>query len=139
MPFDRLLQLGLRSASGKLELRVQGIQAEDVTVRPVARRRAGTAVAGRTEVVSPLARRGLALAEPACCRIETPGNPVREDTARGVRIVDDQGQRLRPRGHVRPAKRRRDIITFAGMAVGDRLRVLEGAAFEGELGHQQVR
>src|SRR5206468_828871 len=106
VPLDRLLEFGLRSAGAKVELRVQGVQAEDVAVAPVARRRAGAAVAGRAEVVLALARHRLALTQPACSRIESPGGPVREDAARGIRVVDNERQRPRPLGHVRPAKRR---------------------------------
>src|SRR6266480_231574 len=139
VPLDRLLELGLRSAGAKLELRVERVQAEDVAVAPVARRRAGAAVAGRAEVVLALARRRLALAQPACSRIESPGGPVREDAARGIRVVDNERQRPRPLGHVRPAKRRRDILTLAAVAAGDRLCVVEAAALEAECVHQQVR
>jgi hypothetical protein len=82
VPLDRLLELGLRSAGAKVEVRVERVQAEDVTVAPVARRRAGAAVAGRAEVVLALARRRLALTQPARSRIESPGGPVREDANR---------------------------------------------------------
>src|SRR5205823_11076878 len=111
VPLDRLLQLALRSAGAKLELHVEGVQAEDVAVAPVTRRRAGAAVAGRAEIVLALTRRRLALTQPACSRIEPPGEPVREGAARGVRVVDNERQRARPLGQVRPAKRRRDILT----------------------------
>src|ERR671931_2293518 len=101
----------------------------------VARRRARTAVPRRAEVVLPLAWRRLALAQPTCSGIEAPGEPVREDTDGGVRVVDDQGQRSRPLGHVRPAKRRRDVLALAAVAARDRFRIAEGAALERELGH----
>src|SRR5206468_3878361 len=81
---DRPLQLGLARAGAKLELRVECVQAEDVAVPSVAWRRAGPAVAGHAEVVSPLARHRLALTKPVCARIESPGDPVREDAARSV-------------------------------------------------------
>src|SRR5207249_6338225 len=55
-------------------------------------------------------RLGLIRAD-ACSGIESPGGPAREDAARGIRVVDNERQRPRPLGHVRPAKRRQDILT----------------------------
>src|SRR5207244_4071500 len=72
LPLDRLLEFGLLSAGAKLELHAEGVQAEDIALAPGARRRAGAAVAGRAEVVLALARRPLALTQPACFRIESP-------------------------------------------------------------------
>ena len=63
--------------------------------------RAGTAVAARSEVVFSFGRRWLALAESLGSRIEASGEPVREDAAGGVGVVDDQRQRPRPFGNVR--------------------------------------
>src|SRR5881409_1756647 len=81
MPRDRLLELSLRSAGAELGFCIEGVQAKDVAVAPVPRRRARAAVARRAEVVPTLARRRLPLAQPLCDRIEAPGDPVCEDTA----------------------------------------------------------
>src|ERR671910_448877 len=106
MAFDRLLQFSLGRTGTKLELGVERVQAKVIAVRAVARWRTGPAIARRAEVVSTLDRRRLAFAEPACVRIETPSDPVRKDAVRRVRVVDDQRQRPRTFGNVRPAKRR---------------------------------
>ena len=66
VPRDRLLQVDLSCTRMELEIVVQGVEAENVAVAPVPRRRTGPAVADPSEVVSPLAGRGLALAQPAC-------------------------------------------------------------------------
>src|SRR6266498_3696248 len=125
--------------SERLGLAVEGVEPENVAVAPVPRRRAGAAVAGASEVVLPFARRDLALAQLARAWIESPRDPVREDAARGIRVVGDQRQRPCLARDVRPPKRRRDILAVAGVPARDRLCVLEGAALDGELGHQQVR
>ncbi len=48
----------------------------------VARRRTRSPVTARAEVVAPLDRCGLALAEPLGTRAESPAEPVREGTRR---------------------------------------------------------
>lgn len=66
MPFERVLECGLGRAGAELELGIERVRAKDIAVGPVARRRAGSAVADRAEVVSPLAFCSLALAEAIC-------------------------------------------------------------------------
>src|SRR5919106_601521 len=72
VPRGRLLQVGLSCTRVELELLVQGVEAEDVAVASVPRRRTRSAVADLAEVVSPFTGRRLALAEPACAWIESP-------------------------------------------------------------------
>lgn len=79
-------------AARGVELRIEGVQAKAVTVGPVPPRRAGPPVADRAEVVAALARRALPLGEAAGSGVDAPGEPVRERAARGIGIVDDQGQ-----------------------------------------------
>jgi hypothetical protein len=45
--------------------------------------------------------------------------PLRRFRIRRVGIIDDQDEALRPLGHPRPSKRRRDIVTLAGVFRGD--------------------
>src|SRR6266511_597542 len=139
MPLDRLLQVGLSGTRAEVKIAVEGVQAEDVAMAPVPRWRAGATVATRSEVISSLPGRRLSLPQSARAWGESPGDPVREDTARRVRIVDEERQRPCLVWGVRPAKRRREILTVAGVSLRDRLRVFEGAGLEGELAHQQVR
>jgi hypothetical protein len=97
VPRDRLLQVDLSCTRRELEFLVQGVEAENVAVAPVPRRRARSTVADRSEVVSPLAGRPLPLrlAQPACAWVESPRDPVREDATRRVRVGDEQRQRSR--------------------------------------------
>jgi hypothetical protein len=141
VPLDDPLQLGLagRGVELELELAVEGVQTEDVPMPPVPGRCTGPSIADRSEVVAPLARRGLALAQPARGGVESPRDPVREDAPRRIEVVDDERQRSRPVRNVRPAKRRREILAVAHVPARDRLRVVEGGALEDEIGHQQVR
>src|SRR5438093_2626282 len=139
MPFDRVLQVGLSGARAEVKLAVERVQAEDVAMAPVSRWGARATVAARSEVISSLPGRRLSLSQSARAWGEAPGDPVREDAARRVRIVDEQRERSRLVWGVRPAKRRREVLTVAGVSLRDRMRVFEGAGLEGELVHQQVR
>jgi hypothetical protein len=58
-----------------LERGVERHQAEHVTVRAVATRRARPPPAALTEVVSSLERRALALGEPPCLGLDPPREP----------------------------------------------------------------
>jgi hypothetical protein len=138
MLFDRPLQLSLVRTSARVNGGVEGVEAEDVAVTSMAGWRARPAVAARAEVVPPLHWRGLAFAEPAGTRVESPRDPVRENAPRRVRIVHDQRQRTRFLGNVLPGQRRREILAVARVLARDRLRMPEGAALERELRHQQA-
>src|SRR6266496_578535 len=138
MALDRVLQLGLAGARIEFEIAVERVEAEQVPMGPSARRRTGPTVTDRAEVVSPLPGPGLALAQPARAWIKPPGDPVREDTVRRVRVVHEARQRARLLGDARPAKRGRDILTVAGEVLRDRLRVLERVALEGELTNHHI-
>src|SRR4029453_5272918 len=65
--------------------------------------------------------------------------PWSRSFAGSVWVVDDERQRPRPLGHIRPAKRRRGVLALAAVAAGDRPGVLEYAALERERVHQQVK
>jgi hypothetical protein len=93
----------------------------------VSARRTGPAIADAAEVVSPLAGRRLALVQLAAAWVDSPRDPVGEDAARCVCVVDEQSQRSRLVRDVCPAKRRRDILPVAGVAPPDRPCVVEGA------------
>ena len=76
-----------------VELRIEGVQAKAVTVGSGPRRRAGPPVADRAEVAAALPRRALPLGEAAASGVDAPGEPVRERAARGIGMVEDEGQR----------------------------------------------
>ena len=99
---EQRLELFPLGAGCELELAVECIQPKDVTMRAVARRRAGAAIADRAEAVAALRRRNLSLAQPACLRRQPPGEPVREGAAGSVGIVDDERKRPRSIGRARP-------------------------------------
>src|SRR5206468_8279865 len=105
---------------------------KDVTMRAVARRRAGAAIADRAEAVAALRRRDLSLAQPACLRRQPPCEPVREGAAGSVGILDDERKRPRSIGRARPFERRRDVAAVAGVLDWYRARRLERRARQRE-------
>src|ERR671918_1769114 len=132
---DRALDLCPGRTLLELELAVEGMKAEEVSVRAVARRRARTAVARRAEVVFPLPGRRLGLSEPTRARVDSPGEPVGERAPRRIRVVADERERARPLGRVRPVQGRREILALARVSARDGGSVLEGGAPEIELTH----
>jgi len=87
-------------APPKVELGIEGVQPEEVPVASVAAPRAGAAAADDSEVVSPFHRRAFTFGAPARARVDSPGEPVREGPDGRIPIVDDQGERARPRGRL---------------------------------------
>src|SRR2546427_2264346 len=109
----------------------------EVAVPPDGRARA--AVAGALPVVRPLRgprRQALhALGEPCGGRRQVVQHPVhpghlRRGRVRRIRVVDDEGEALRPGRHGRPGERRRNVAAVAGVFLRDRAVVRKGARAE---------
>jgi hypothetical protein len=82
-------------------------------------RRARTAPAAHPEVIAPLGRRRLPLAQRPRRRVDVPRQPVRERSHRRVRVLDDQRQRPRARRRIAPRQRGRDVLALARIPARD--------------------
>jgi hypothetical protein len=95
VPLERPLELPAGGTRLEVELGIQCVEAEEVTVGAVTAWRTRARVAGNTEAVPTLARRSLAFADAARGGIDAPGEPVIDGTGGGVRVIHDQGERTR--------------------------------------------
>src|SRR5919197_1431111 len=125
---ERLPDLLDRGSRLQLERRLERVEAEEVAMRAVARRRARPPVTRGPEIVSALDRRSLVLPEAARGGVDSPGGPVGEGPGGRVRGVEDPGERLPPLGQVGPLEGRRDVLALARGALGDLPAVVEGRA-----------
>src|SRR5215210_5900411 len=136
MSVDRVLELLAGGAVLEVEVGVEGIELEEVTVRTVALGRGRPRVPRTAEAVRALAGRRHVLFDAAGLRVDVPGEPVREVAGGRVGVVDDQGERPRSLGNEVPAQRWRGPLAVRRMAFRNRLAVVEGRAGELEVGHR---
>jgi hypothetical protein len=109
--------------------------ADDYDLAAVAGRRAGAPVAARAEVVAPLARCGLPVAQALGAGVECPGEPVGEGARGGVGVVDHERERARALRRARPGERGREILPHAAVPARDRTAMIEGTAVKREVRH----
>src|SRR5439155_23098707 len=86
------------------------------------------AVAGGAEIVPSFPRCGFALSELAGLGPDSPRQPVREDAAGGVGVVDDERELMCGGRHVVPGERRRDVLAVARVPDGNRLAASKSGA-----------
>ena len=100
MSFHRRVKLAAFCAEGQIQLAIKGQNLEVITVR--ARRRARSTVTGFAEVICPLyAFWRASLPDGARLRRDIPNGPVREQSTRCIRIIDNQCQAFRAGRNVR--------------------------------------
>src|SRR5213595_3205840 len=100
MSFHRRVKLAAFCAEWQIQLAIKGENLEVITVR--ARRRAWSAVSRFAEVVCPqYAFWRASLSDGARLRGEIPNGPVREQSTRCIRIIDNQCQAFRAGRNVR--------------------------------------
>src|SRR5581483_10693807 len=112
---------------------IQGVELEEVAVRPVAVGRAGAAIARLAEIVR--AAEGKSACPEALGQIADLGpdiveNPVAPHTAGRIRIFHDQRETASLAGRAAPFERGRDIRTLTGVQRRNEAAVLEGVGEE---------
>ena len=100
----RVLEPLPAAARFQVELGIQCEELVKVAMSSIARGRARTPVAGITESVGALGRRGCALLEATRLGVEVPRDPMGEVPRWGVGVVDDQGEGASPFGEEAPAQ-----------------------------------
>ncbi len=130
-------QTGFTQAGGKIRGQVEGVQVEEVAVR-FSGRRTGAAVAVLAKAVASLAAYaghlgtlGHVTGQAIQHGRQVVEHPMGKGTGGGVRVIQDQGEALRPGRHLLPVQAGREVLAAAG--VFDR----DGAAV-GESGRRQV-
>ena len=95
----RRIQFGAACARFQIQLRIKRENLEKIVMSPGGR--TWTTIIAFPEIVRALNAAGwrAVLADIARSRIDVPDNPMREQTARRIRIIDDQDKRLRLAGY----------------------------------------
>lgn len=142
MVFHGLLDFGF-GRFPKIKRDIQGVELMEVAVPTD--RRTGAAIRRLCEIIQP---KRDAFRQPRLASVfghalgigryivDDPmhPHPLRRFWIRGVGIVDDEDEALRPLGHPLPSKRRRDIVAFASVLRGDLAILFEGGRSQGH-GH----
>ncbi len=141
MSRDGLVEGGTVGAGLEGELCIEGEQAEDVVVLTLGRARPSIAdLAGAVLALSQrpwrleLAAVGHSFGQARDLGREAVEEPVREQAAWCVGIVDDERQLLRLVGNARPGQCWRDVVAVARVAGVDALPVRDGTRGELETG-----
>jgi len=95
---------------------IERVQREPVAMRSISGRRTRPAITASSEAVPPLYALSGALAELRQVGREVVHHPMREGSARRVRIVHDERKRPGPRRGTLPCKPRRQILAVTGVS-----------------------
>src|SRR5438309_1992938 len=97
---------------------------------PRVRRRARAVVPGILVAVDPLScvstAVGKILRQTVHVRIKVVDNPMSPDAPGRIRVLNDEGERLRISGQIRPRQRGRHVCAIARILSGDYLSTSEG-------------
>jgi hypothetical protein len=120
----------------EVEILILRVDPEVVVVRPMARRRRRTSIAGLPGRVDSGDRVAPALGQTRGNSGDAVRDPVREAVQeRRIGIVHDDRERLRAVRDTRPLQRRGDVLAIGGVAPWDRLVVEERRAAKRQVRH----